>query len=90
MEIKAIEEKNNSFVFELDRSHGFCNMLKEELWNDKKVKIATYTVRHPLVNKPEVIVETDGTNPRKVLIDAANRLKKKIEKFEKDFIKEVK
>lgn len=90
MEIKVVEEKKNRFIFELDRSHGFCNMLKDELWNDKNVKIATYAVKHPLVNRPEMILETDGTNPRKVLSDAANRLKKNIEKFEKEFIKEVK
>ena len=33
MEIKTIENKKNKLVFEIkDVSHGFCNVLKKELW----------------------------------------------------------
>ncbi len=92
MEIKVIEDKKNKFVFEIDGvGHTFCNILKKELWNDKSVKIATYNIMHPLVSKPKMIIETDGSkNPRKALDDAVKRLKKTNEKFKKEFLKEVK
>jgi DNA-directed RNA polymerase subunit L len=91
MEVKVLEEKKDKIVFELKgSSHTICNALKNELYNDKHVKVATYAVKHPLVNVPKFIVETDGENPRKVVVDATKRLKKVCEKFESEFSKEVK
>lgn len=91
MEIKILEDKKNKLVFEAkDLGHGFFNALKNELHNDKHVKIASYSIRHPLVDAPKMILETDGADPRSVLINAANKIKKENEKFKKDFVKEVK
>ncbi len=91
MEINIIEEKKNKLVFEVKGlTHTFCNILKEELRDNDNVKITSYAIRHPLIGIPRFVVETDGTDPRKVLSDAAQKLKKKFEKFEKDVIKEVK
>lgn len=90
MEINIIEEKKNRLVFDVKgMTHTFSNILKEELWNNDKVKIASYAVKHPLIGIPKFIVETDGSEPRKVLSDAAQKLKKKFERFEKDVKKEV-
>lgn len=90
MEINIIEEKKNKLVFELEGgSHTVCNALRAELLNDNKVKVATYSIRHPLVGKPKFIIETDDVEPKKALISAADRLKKHNEAFEKEFKKEV-
>lgn len=91
MEIEIIEDKKNKLIFNVKNiTHTFCNILKEELWKNDNVKVVSYAVRHPLIGTPKFIIETDGTEPRKVLIDAAQKLKKKFERFEKDVIKEVK
>ena len=90
MKLTVLEEKKNRLVFELDGvGHGFCNLLKTELWNDEHIKIATYSTRHPLIGKPKFIVETDGSEPKKALISASSRVQKICEKFEKDFEKIV-
>ena len=91
MNINVLEEKKNKLVFEVEGvSHSFCNLLKTELWNDDHVKVATYAIRHPLVGKPRFIVETDGdVEPKKALVNASTRVQKMVEKFEKDFAKEV-
>lgn len=90
MDIDIIESKKNKFVFELKgASHTICNPLKNELWNDKHVKVATYSIRHPLVSEPKFIIETDGEDPKKVLIAAAQRLEKLNNKFKEEFSKEV-
>ena len=88
MEIKIIEEKGNRIEFEIDESAGFLNALKKELLNDSDVKVATYSVKHPLVGKPTIIVE--ASNPRKALNGAAARLKKLNDKFGADVKKEIK
>lgn len=92
MELNIVEDKKNKLVFESDNlGHTFCNILKKELWNDKHIKIATYSIAHPLVSKPRMIVETDGgVTPRQALNSAVGRLKKYSEKFKKEFSKEVK
>ena len=79
MEINVLEEKSKRFVFELKgEDHTLCNALREELWNDKSVKVSAYNISHPLVGVPKFIIETDGTKePRKALKDAIARLKKK-------------
>lgn len=92
MEIKIIEEKKNKAIIELsDMGHTFCNVLKKELWNDQSVKTATYSIMHPLVSKPRMIVETDSSKtPKQAMQDAIKRLKKTSEKFRTEFLKEVK
>lgn len=91
MDIQIIEEKKNRLVLQLkDQTHTFCNILKEEIWNDDHVKVAAYSKRHPLIGIPTMIVETDGEDPRKVLNSAVQRLQKVCEKFEKEISREVK
>lgn len=90
MEINVIENKKSKIIFELKgASHTICNPLKNELWNDSHVKVATYSVRHPLVSEPKFIVETDGEDAKKVLISAAQRLQKTNDKFKEEFSKEI-
>ena len=70
--------------------HTLCNAIKTELWNDKHVKIATYSIRHPQISVPQIIVETDGEeSPKNALINAVQRLQKDNSKFKKEFVKEV-
>ena len=86
MEINVLEDKKSRFVFEVeDMGHTYLNILKNELWNDSHVKIATYVIKHAQVGKPKLILETDGEeSPRAALTSAAGRLKKSSEKFKKE------
>lgn len=92
MEINVIEEKKNRISFEIKgQGNTFCNILKDELWNDKHVTVATYTIKHPLIGIPFMIVETDSKeSPRKALASAAERIANNADKLKKQFKKEVK
>tara|TARA_B100002003_G_C13995067_1_gene480621 strand:- start:326 stop:601 length:276 start_codon:yes stop_codon:yes gene_type:complete len=91
MEIKILEDKKNKLIFETtSMQQGILNALKKELYNDKHVKVATYTIKHPLIGKPKMVLETDGADPRDALVKATSRLKKINDSFRKDFVKEVK
>ena len=87
MEIKILDEKKNKLMLEIKGvDHTLCNALKTELWNDKHVKIATYSIRHPQISVPQIIVETDGeVSPKNALINAVQRLHKTNERFKKEF-----
>jgi DNA-directed RNA polymerase subunit L len=91
MEMNVVEETNKRLVFELKgEGHTLCNALKKVLWKNKHVKVATYTMKHPLVGIPRMILETDGEiKPRKALVDAAEKLAKQVSEFKKDFAKKA-
>ena len=87
MEIKILDDKKNKLMLEVKGAdHTLCNALKTELWSDKHVKIATYSIRHPQVSVPQLIVETDGgVIPKNSLINDVQSLNKTNEKFKKEF-----
>jgi DNA-directed RNA polymerase subunit L len=92
MEINVIEDKKNKICFEIKgEGNTFCNILKDELWNDKHVSVAAYNIKHPLIGIPSMIVETDGKKtPKQALYDAAGRIADKAEKIKKEAKKELK
>ncbi len=86
MELIVLEQSKTKMIFELKgEDHTFCNALKQELWNDSDVKIASYKIDHPLIGIPEFILETKSKDPSKVLVAAAKRLQKDFDKFKKAF-----
>ena len=91
MEIKILDDKKNRIILEVKGAdHTLCNAIKSELWNDKHVKIAAYSIRHPQISVPQMIVETDGeVSPKNALINAVQRLHKSNEKFKREFLKEI-
>jgi DNA-directed RNA polymerase subunit L len=92
MKITVLEESKNRVVFSLaGESHTLCNSLKEILSKDKKVSVATYFVAHPDIDEPTFIVETNGTaTPKKVILEAVEKLKGENDSFLKEFLKEIK
>jgi len=90
MEINIVEEKKNKLVFEVKgETHTLCNALQRELWNDSHVKAAGYNIKHPLINIPRFMLETDGADPKKTISAAVKRLTKEAAKL-KDQAKKIK
>lgn len=91
MEIKILDDKKNKLILEVKGTdHTLCNAIKTELWNDKHVKTATYSIRHPQISVPQIIIETDGEeSPKNALINAAQRMQKENAKFKKEFNAEI-
>ena len=92
MEIQILDDKKNRLMIEVKGADStLCNALKTELYNDKHVKIATYSIRHPQISVPQFIVETDGEeSPKNALINAVQRLQRNNAKFKKEFLREMK
>ncbi len=87
MNINVLKNEKNKLIIELeDRYSTLASAIKNELWNDKNVKVAAVNKKHPLVGKPEIIVE--GPNPKQMIKEAAERLQKDLDKFKKEFLKE--
>ena len=82
MDISILEDKKNRLLFTIsDTSHTLCNAIRKELWNDEHIKIAGYSIDHPLIRIPRFVLETDGEDPRKTLLAAIKRLDKTFTKI---------
>ncbi len=92
MEIIIKEESKNKIIFQIKgESHTLCNVLKDELRNDKDVINSSYFVSHPDIDEPTFTVETkSSTTPKKALMNAVKRLKKTNDKFLAEVKKEIK
>ena len=88
MELNVLKDEKDKLTIQVGNDFAtIASAIKNELWNDPKIKVATVTKKHPLVSKPEIIIE--GTNPRMMLKDAVKRVKKNIDNLKKDFAKEL-
>ena len=84
MEFNIIENTKNRFQAEIKGAdHTVCNVLVDELWNDKNITVAAYNVEHPLTASPKIVIETNGADPKKALVEAAQRVKAKNVEFGK-------
>ncbi|MFW6230515.1 MAG: RpoL/Rpb11 RNA polymerase subunit family protein [Nanoarchaeota archaeon] len=88
MELSAISKTKTKMVFEVrGEDHTFCNLLREELWNEKNVTTSGYNIKHPLVGIPKFIVETSTGDVTAALESSAKSIKKKANDFKKAFAK---
>ena len=77
MELITLENEKNRFKFQLSgEGHTFCNVLKKELWKDKNIEIAGYSIEHSLTAEPVFVVEVSSGDAKKSVLDAVDRLKK--------------
>ncbi len=82
MEVVALENEKNRLKLQITgEGHTFCNVLKKELWNDKSVEVAGYSIEHSLTGEPVFTVEVDKGDAKKALLDAVARLKKTAKEF---------
>lgn len=89
MEIKVLESSNKRLKIELvGEDHTLANVIRKELWEDKHIEAAGYSIEHPLVSNPILLVETNGKeDPKKVLLNAVENLKKKNKEILDEFSK---
>ncbi|MFA6088513.1 MAG: DNA-directed RNA polymerase subunit L [Candidatus Woesearchaeota archaeon] len=58
MEVKITENSKDRMSFELiGEDHTLCNVLVKKLQESKDVKYAVYSIEHPLVSVPKLMIE---------------------------------
>ncbi len=89
MAITVKENTKDSLKIEiLDGDQTLANALKEEMWNDKGVKISGYGVKHSLADNPVLVVK--GKEPKKILLNAVKRCTNNNKEFLSEFKKALK
>jgi len=67
--------------------HTLLNVLRENAWKNKADQ-ATYTIEHPYLSEPEIIIK--AKSPLKVLEDSAQELVQQTKELEKEFARTLK
>jgi len=73
----------------IGEDHTLCNVLREALLKNEKVKVAAYRIDHPLLDRkrPMFIINTDGTiSPKDALLEAIKNIKKDVKGLKKNLI----
>ena len=71
MEIKILEEGEEILKVEVD-DVTLVNLLNEKIWKQRGIGYSAYNIDHPYLSKPVITVKSK--NPKKALIDAADRV----------------
>ncbi len=91
MEIKVLDNEKNRLRFELvGETHTLANLITKELWNEGDVTVSGYNLKHPQTKNIMILIETTKKDPKKVLLDTLNTLKKRSSEFNTHFKKAVK
>lgn len=80
LDIEVIKNEGSYLEFRIiGEDHTLCNILREVLLRNEKVKVAAYRIDHPLLDRkrPMFIINTDGTvSPKDVLLEAIGSINK--------------
>lgn len=83
MEVQILEDENTKLKFKIiGETHTLCNLLKKELFNDKAVEFAGYSIEQPLIKEALFTVSTTKKSARKAVNDALERIKDTLSDFE--------
>ena len=87
--LKIIEASKNKLKIELvGEDHTVSNLLTKTLLEDPAVTFSSYSIEHPLVSNPVLVVLTDGSKTAKqALMDALLRIKDKIRELRQELDK---
>jgi DNA-directed RNA polymerase subunit L len=88
MNIEILKEEKDMIKIKLENDNAtFGYALADELWITKGVDAAVVSKKHPLIGKPELLVQ--GKDAKKLVKTAAQSFKKKVEEAEKSFLKQI-
>jgi len=90
MNIKTIGKGKNKLRIEFeDETHTLLNLLRKALWN-QKVDYAAYEKKHPFLEKPILVIETEKKDPVNALKAAAREIENQTKEFKKEFERALK
>ncbi|MCC7571851.1 MAG: DNA-directed RNA polymerase subunit L [Candidatus Methanofastidiosum sp.] len=90
MDIEVIKNEENFMEFRIiGEDHTLCNVLRDALLQNNKVKVAAYRIDHPLLDRkrPMFIINTDGSiSPKDALLEAIKSVEKDIRGLKKKLL----
>ncbi len=80
MEIRIREESEDMMKVEVN-DVTLVNILNENIWKQRGIEFSVYNIEHPYLANPVITVRSK--NPKKALIDAADKIIDEVEVLKK-------
>lgn len=91
MNLKIISKTENEAIIEfIGEGHTILNLLRTELLKDKRVLMATYDTKFPVMDNPVFRLRTNGSDPIAILKEATARIIDQCEEFSSKYAEAVK
>ena len=91
MNLKIITKTENEAVIEfVGEGHTILNLLRTELLDDKRVVMATYDTKFPVMDNPVFRLITNGSDPIIILKEATSRIIDQCDEFSNKYAEAVK
>lgn len=91
MNLKIISKTENEAVIEfVGEGHTILNLLRTELLKDKRVLMATYDTKFPVMDNPVFRLVTNGADPIVALKEATSRIIDQCDEFSSKYAEAVK
>ena len=91
MNLKIISKTENEAVIEfVGEGHTILNLLRTELLKDKRVLMATYDTKFPVMDNPVFRLVTNGADPIIALKEATSRIIYQCDEFSSKYAEAVK
>ena len=88
--IDDTKQQNASSILVQNQDHTLGNVIRYQLLQDQRVRFAGYKKPHPLEEKIEIKVHTDGTvKPDEAVRDSCTKLNDELEKLSTEFKTEL-
>jgi len=88
MEIEVLKDEKHELQVKFSEiDHGFLNLIKEAVWQQSGVEIASFRVEHPEVGEPVFILKTKGKEAKKVWNSALELISEQLDKLNKELKK---
>lgn len=88
MEIEVLENDDEKLKIEVKDNLTLINLINENLWKQRGLDYAAYAQQHPYISKPVLLVK--GRNPKKALVEAAERVVEDVKDLRKQLQRELK
>jgi DNA-directed RNA polymerase subunit L len=88
--LKIIKKTGEELVIEFEgEGHTLLNLLRTELLADKRVQIAAYDTKFPIMDNPVFRIRTRDADPVAVLREATSRIINQCDEFSSLYAKAV-
>lgn len=88
MKVEITKRTNDTIVLTIyGEGHTLGNMIAKEALRHPAVKYASYRMPHPLQEKIELAIVTEGEDPLKALLEVIDRLRSTLKEFDEKIVK---
>lgn len=85
MEYEVLKDEKHELQVQFSEiDHGFLNLIKEAIWQQSGVELASFRLEHPEVSKPVFILKTKGKEAKKIWNSALESVSEELDKLSKE------